>query len=475
MAAAASCAGRSSRAVAVGFAAAAAAAAAAAVTGAQVRGAREAGRHEGWRRRPRHRHAALGGPTYGASRLLQRLWHSKLGTAEELVNVVQGKGLLDRLTLRVVSLRLQPTYFAQEQKSIAFSDIVQIGDVLLVHDSIAPSEGPRPSSSVCLVGHEVITESGIVLGKVRDFAFDLGSGLVAVLVIDALGHPLVPATLLSTFALAANAINSLKHDRVVVRAGSELRLKQITMGVVDRWRQSLGIRPAAKLLRGVLIDGWRDRSRPVSNEKQLDGRAGTTLSLTVPERARNTLTVVSTRQEEGLPARGRPGPRRAPPIGVRQMEGGAFVERPELDSEAAQVPEPGPSAVISRPSRWPSSRTVDSAPYASPAETDGEDELPRQQKGRVHPGGRRTWAAAAVEAARKDQGVLQKSLSIDTGQERRIITAWPEAAKEQDPSGPESAGRRSKGLLAAALRDGWQPPAVPDVHAAALERRPLDF
>eukprot|EP00850_Spirogloea_muscicola_P018025 SM000160S02566 [mRNA] locus=s160:294043:296700:- [translate_table: standard] len=364
-------------------------------------------------------------------------------------------------SLRVVSLRLQPTYFAQEQKAIAFSDILQIGDVLLVHDSIAPSEGPRPSSSVCLVGHEVITESGIVLGKVRDFAFDPDSGLVAVL--------------LSTFALAANAINSLKHDRVVVWAGSELRLKQITMGVVDRWRQSLGLCPAAKLLRGDLIDGWRDRSRLVSDEKQLDGRAGTALSLSVPERAMNSLTVDSLRQEEDLPARGRPGPRRASPIGVRQMEGGAFVERPELDSEAAQVPEPGPSASISRPSCWPSSRTVNTAPYASPAETDGEDELPRQQKGRVHPGGRGTWAAEAVEAARKDQGVLQKSLAIDTGQERRTIRAWLEAAEEQEPSGPENAGRRSKGPLAAALRDGWQPPAVPDVHAAALERRPLDF
>eukprot|EP00850_Spirogloea_muscicola_P013418 SM000091S24576 [mRNA] locus=s91:182322:185531:+ [translate_table: standard] len=459
MAAAASCAGRSSRAVAVGLAAAAAAAAA----GAQVRGAREAGRHEGRRRRPRHRHAALGGPPHGASRLLQRLWHNKLGTAEELANV-----------LRVVSLHLQPTYFAQEQKAISFSDIVQIGDVLLVHDSIAPSEGPRPGSSVCLVGHEVITESGIVLGKVRDFAFDLSSGLVAVLVIDALGHPLVPATLLSTFALAANAINSLEHDRVIVRAGSELWLKQITMGVVDRWRQSLGLRPAAKLLRGDLINGRRDRSRLVSDEKQLGGRAGTALSLSVPEHARNT-TVVSSRQEEGLPARGRSGPRRASPIGVRQMEGGAFVERPELDSGAAQVPEPGPSAARSRPSRWPSSRTVDTAPYASPAETDGEDELPRQQKGRVHPGGRGTWAADAVEAARKDQGVLQKSLAIDTGQERRTIRAWPEAAEEQDPPGPESAGHRSKGPLAAALPDSWQPPAVPDVHAAALERRPLDF
>ncbi len=133
----------------------------------------------------------------------------------------------------VVALGLRSTLITGDQRYIDLEDIRQIGDVILVDDETAIAE-VNPLNYSTLINHEVITETGELLGKVRGFKFDTVNGEVTALTIASIGMPLIPAQLISTYELSVDQIVSTGPDRLIVFEGTEEKLKQMTVGIMER-------------------------------------------------------------------------------------------------------------------------------------------------------------------------------------------------------------------------------------------------
>jgi sporulation protein YlmC with PRC-barrel domain len=149
----------------------------------------------------------------------------KLGVVSQLwVDIDQQK---------VVALSLRPNILYGTPQPMLLSSIRQIGDVILVdtEDVIEDLDTEAYSS---LINCEVITETGDMLGKVRGYKFDIDDGTVVSLIIASLGVPLIPDQVVSTYELPIEEIVSSGPDRLIVFEGSEERLVQLSVGVLER-------------------------------------------------------------------------------------------------------------------------------------------------------------------------------------------------------------------------------------------------
>ena len=106
------------------------------------------------------------------------------------------------------------------------------GDVVLVHDdSVLYDEvyGEQWGYGK-LVSAVVETESGVTLGRVRDYMFSPDSGRISAIKYDAFGLPLLPASLVKTFSLGVDWVVAADVSKVIVRAGAEAAAVQETEG-----------------------------------------------------------------------------------------------------------------------------------------------------------------------------------------------------------------------------------------------------
>lgn len=133
----------------------------------------------------------------------------------------------------VLALGLRDTLFTGNQRYMLLSSIRQVGDVILVDDEYA-IEDVNIFNYSPLVGSEVITEAGELLGKVRGFKFDVNNGQISYLIIASSGLPLIPSQLISTYELPIDEIASSGPERLIVFEGAEERLNQLTVGVLER-------------------------------------------------------------------------------------------------------------------------------------------------------------------------------------------------------------------------------------------------
>jgi len=151
----------------------------------------------------------------------------RLGVVKEmLVDIdrreVVALGLRDNL----ISVAGMPRYMYLE-------DITQSGDVILVEDEEVIEDVAIEALSA-LINCEVITEDGEMLGRVRDFQFNMEDGKVSSLIIASWGYPQIPDQVLSTYELPIEEIVSSGPKRVIVFEGAEERLSQLTVGLLER-------------------------------------------------------------------------------------------------------------------------------------------------------------------------------------------------------------------------------------------------
>jgi len=85
-----------------------------------------------------------------------------------------------------------------------------------------------------VINCQVITESGVTLGRVLGFSFDIETGDLSSLVIGALGVPLLGEGVLSTWELAVGEIVSSGTDRIIVYEGAEEKLRQLGTGLLEK-------------------------------------------------------------------------------------------------------------------------------------------------------------------------------------------------------------------------------------------------
>ena len=117
---------------------------------------------------------------------------------------------------------------------VLMSSLRQVGDVVLVHDESAVERRWSSYGLSTVVGCDVVTERGVYIGRVRDYEFDPEDGLVQRLVVDALGLPVVPEGVVSTYAVDVSEILRRVWTRVIVADGAESRVEQLTASLLQR-------------------------------------------------------------------------------------------------------------------------------------------------------------------------------------------------------------------------------------------------
>jgi sporulation protein YlmC with PRC-barrel domain len=144
--------------------------------------------------------------------------------------------LVDIDSREVVALGLRDNIVAVPgnlARYMLLSSIRKLGDSILVDDDDV-IEDIDPDAYTSLVNCEVVTESGDTLGKVRGFRFSCEDGRLTSIVIAALGIPLIPDQVISTYELSIDEVVTSGPNRLIVIEGSEERLEQLSVGFLER-------------------------------------------------------------------------------------------------------------------------------------------------------------------------------------------------------------------------------------------------
>jgi sporulation protein YlmC with PRC-barrel domain len=169
----------------------------------------------------------------------------RLGIVKEL--------LVDIDSREVIALGLRDGWLAAPGglvKYMFLSSIEKMGDVILVPNDDA-IEDLDPEAYTNLINCEVITETGDMLGKVRGFKFSCDDGKLTSIIIAAIGLPLIPDNVISTYEFSIDEVVSSGPNRLIVFEGSEERLEQLSVGFLERiglgkapWEDEYSYRPA---------------------------------------------------------------------------------------------------------------------------------------------------------------------------------------------------------------------------------------
>lgn len=298
--------------------------------------------------------------------VITRTGGSQLGVVTQL--------WVDTTRWEVVSLDLRQNLFLGDLEFLLLESLRQVGDVILVHDEDALEPDLSVYGLYTLIGSEVITESGEPLGRVRDFSFEPDSGRVARIHFDALGVPLIPDSVVSSYSLPVEEVVTVGPDRVVVLEGAEARVKQLTASFLQRlavtvppWEDSLNY--------GYLdenygdYDDWGVQRRPARSQRYDEyDRSGSYLP---PPAAREP-----PRPEYEYDRSGRGGPRNQ-----RSEYDMPLPQRPR-PREATQQPSPEPSTASQKKARvrlyGPSVRRRIPADQTRDADGNFGDAVPRE-------------------------------------------------------------------------------------------------
>lgn len=136
----------------------------------------------------------------------------------------------------IVAIGLRDNFLAVAglPKYMYLSSVREIGDVILVDDERVLEDDIDVEAYSTLINSEVITETGEPLGRVRGFKFDPLNAKLISIIIASIGLPQIPDQILSTYELSIDEIVSSGPNRLIVFEGSEERLQQLTVGVLER-------------------------------------------------------------------------------------------------------------------------------------------------------------------------------------------------------------------------------------------------
>ncbi|PIN21366.1 hypothetical protein CDL12_05911 [Handroanthus impetiginosus] len=133
----------------------------------------------------------------------------------------------------VIGVEVRPNLLSGDFERFLLKEIRQVGDVILIKDENVIEDGLKLVGLDTLVGYTVVTPSRQRVGKVRGYTFDINSGLVESLEIDSFGISVIPASLVSTYALFVEDVVEVLSDIVVVRETAVSRIQRLTKGFWD--------------------------------------------------------------------------------------------------------------------------------------------------------------------------------------------------------------------------------------------------
>ncbi|GMH32386.1 hypothetical protein BSKO_00220 [Bryopsis sp. KO-2023] len=108
----------------------------------------------------------------------------------------------------------------------------EVGDVVLIHSDqeYCPDGRMNRDGLTVLTGLDVKTESGELLGKVRDFVFDPNTGRILKLVFDELGLPGLPVSYLDQSAFDVRDISRIAIPEATIYLRSSARWMRVSNG-----------------------------------------------------------------------------------------------------------------------------------------------------------------------------------------------------------------------------------------------------
>jgi sporulation protein YlmC with PRC-barrel domain len=162
------------------------------------------------------------------TQVITRNTGKKLGIVREILVDI------DRREVVVLGLKESLLTLSGLPKYMFFSNISQTGDVVLVEDDDVIEDNVDVLDYSSLINSEVITETGEPLGRVRDFQFSIEDGKVLSIIIASLGLPQIPEQLISTYEISMDEVVSSGPNRLILFEGAQERLRQITVGVLER-------------------------------------------------------------------------------------------------------------------------------------------------------------------------------------------------------------------------------------------------
>ncbi|MEL6470617.1 MAG: PRC-barrel domain-containing protein [Cyanobacteria bacterium J06623_4] len=259
---------------------------------------------------------------------------------------------MDRLEVIAVGLQenMLSKVIANNEKVMLLTDIRQMGDVILVDDDTVLDGEINISPFSSLVNSEVITESGEVLGRVRGFKFDVITGKLETLVVASLGLPQIPDQVVSTYELPVEEIVSTGPDRIIVFEGSEEKLVQLSVGLLERlglgtppWERGLSdgyvmpVSAANQLPSGIKNETRREQARRPAVEERWREEAPPQQSQQPPQR------------------RSQPNPRPAPPEPVVDLP----VEDVDVTGDIWEEPNKEEELIEAKPLNIPKKKVME--------------------------------------------------------------------------------------------------------------------
>jgi sporulation protein YlmC with PRC-barrel domain len=141
---------------------------------------------------------------------------------------------IDRREVVVLGLKESLLALSGLPKYLAFSNVGQTGDVILVENEDVIEDDVDILAYSNLINSEVITETGEPLGRVRDFQFSIEDGKVYSIIIASIGLPQIPEQLISTYEIPMDEVVSSGPNRLILFEGAQERLRQLSVGVLER-------------------------------------------------------------------------------------------------------------------------------------------------------------------------------------------------------------------------------------------------
>ncbi|KAG7638968.1 putative PRC-barrel-like superfamily protein [Arabidopsis thaliana] len=140
---------------------------------------------------------------------------------------------VDTTSWLVLVVDVKPSLLSGESERFLLTDIVRVGDVVLVDNETVLDTEFKMVGLETLVGYRVVTPGGRNIGKVRGYSFNINSGIVESLELDSFGVTIIPSSLVSTYRLDVEDIIEVLQDIVVVQEDAASRKQRLTKGLWD--------------------------------------------------------------------------------------------------------------------------------------------------------------------------------------------------------------------------------------------------
>ncbi|XP_021767172.1 uncharacterized protein LOC110731601 isoform X2 [Chenopodium quinoa] len=139
---------------------------------------------------------------------------------------------VDTATWAVMEVEVRPNLLSSDSVKFLLEDIKKVGDVVLVQEDNFIQNEFRTVGLETLVGYSVVTPGQRNLGKVRGYTFNINSGSVESLELDAFGYSVIPSSLVSTYALFSDDVLEVVSDLIIVHEAAASRIQRLTKGLL---------------------------------------------------------------------------------------------------------------------------------------------------------------------------------------------------------------------------------------------------